>query len=106
MIPIGMVLVWAGYSVGLWGWCLIRDYDVTLGALMSPVHPYGSGKGQSWPPPPLPDTQTFPGKQAAAGSGPGPGAGPGGGGTPPPSKSGKCPPGFLNVGGKCLSEMS
>jgi hypothetical protein len=63
-----MLLTWAGYSVGLWGWCLLRGYDVTLGQLMSPTHPYGSGKGQGWPPQAMPDTQVFPGGPAAASS--------------------------------------
>ena len=67
MLPVGMLLTWAGYSVSLWGWCLLRGYDVTLGQLMSPVHPYGSGKGQPWPPAPIPDSQVFPGGAGAGG---------------------------------------
>jgi hypothetical protein len=62
MLPVGMLLTWAGYSVSLWGWCLIRGYNVTLGQLMSPTHPYGSGKGQAWPPPLMSPNQIFPGK--------------------------------------------
>lgn len=62
MLPVGMLLTWAGYSVGLWGWCLIRGYNVTLGQLMSPAHPYGSAKGQAWPPPLMSPNQIFPGK--------------------------------------------
>jgi hypothetical protein len=62
MLPVGMLLTWAGYSVSLWGWCLIRGYNVTLGQLMSPTHPYGSGKGQAWPPPLMSPDQIFPGK--------------------------------------------
>lgn len=62
MLPVGMLLSWAGYSVSLWGWCLIRGYNVTLGQLMSPLHPYGSGKGQAWPPPLMSANQIFPGK--------------------------------------------
>lgn len=66
MVAVGMLLVWGGYSVSLWGWSLLRGYNVTFGQLVSPTHPYGSGKGQKWPPPQLPDTQIFPGKQAPA----------------------------------------
>lgn len=66
MLPAGMLIVWAGYSVSLWGWCLLRGYDVTLGQLMSPMHPYGSGKGEKWPPKRLPDDVIFPGRAAAA----------------------------------------
>ena len=30
MVGIGMLLGWAGYSLGLFGWTMIRGYDVTL----------------------------------------------------------------------------
>jgi hypothetical protein len=38
MPAIGFGIVWAGYTLGLWGYCLIRGYDVTLGELANPVH--------------------------------------------------------------------
>ena len=38
MPAIGFGLAWAGYTLGLWGWCLLRGYDVTLGELANPVH--------------------------------------------------------------------
>ena len=38
MPAIGMGLIWAGYTGALWGYCLIRGYDVTLGQLANPVH--------------------------------------------------------------------
>lgn len=66
MVAIGMVMVWAGYSGALWGYCLIRGYNVTLGQLTSPLHPYGSGKGQTWPPPLIPPGQLMPGAAPAA----------------------------------------
>jgi hypothetical protein len=59
---IGMGLGWLGYALGLWGWSLLRGYNVTLGQLMSPLHPYSG----AWPPAALPATQTLPGKQTAA----------------------------------------
>ena len=62
MVAVGMLLIWGGYSVGLWGWCLLRDYDLTFGQLTSPVHPY-SGK---WPPAKIPGTQIWPSGAAAA----------------------------------------
>lgn len=67
MVAVGFLLVWAGYSVGLWGWCLLRDYDVTLGQLMSPFHPY-NGK---WPPAPIGDDVIWPGGRTPASSGSG-----------------------------------
>ena len=68
MLAVGMLLTWAGYSVTLWGWCLIRGYDVTLGQLMSPTHPYGSGKGQAWPPPVMSPDVIFPGARSGKAS--------------------------------------
>jgi hypothetical protein len=90
MLAMGMLLIWGGYSISLWGWCLIRDYDVTLGQLVSPVHPYGSGKGQLWPPQQLSTSVIFPGQAAAAAS---PSASPASGATPKPGAPGVQPPG-------------
>jgi hypothetical protein len=61
MVAVGMALVWAGYSVGLWGWCLIRDYNLTFGQLVSPTHPYSG----TWPPAPIPSSQIWPGATTA-----------------------------------------
>ena len=83
VLPIGMLLTWAGYSVSLWGWCLLRGYNVTLGQLMSPVHPYGSAKGQPWPPPLMGSDQIFPGKGQASATGTG---------TAPPSSAAPAQP--------------
>lgn len=95
MLPVGMVLVWAGYSVGLWGWCLIRGYNVTLGQLMSPTHPYGSGKGQAWPPPLMSPNQIFPGKNTGQSAPAAAGAKPSGGNAAAglPAPSGRLGPG-------------
>ena len=57
MVAVAMVLVWAGYGAGLFGWTLFEDYDLTLGQLMSPVHPYAG----AWPPAKIPSGQTWPG---------------------------------------------
>ena len=39
MPALAMGIGFLGYSVGLWGYCLLRGYDVTIGSLMSPLHP-------------------------------------------------------------------
>lgn len=57
MVAVGMLLIWGGWSVGLWGWALLRDYDVTFGQLVSPTHPYSG----AWPPAKIPATQIWPG---------------------------------------------
>jgi hypothetical protein len=71
MLGIGILLVWAGYGVGSYGWCLLRGYDVPFRAWMSPLNPY------QWPaggPTFIPDNQLFPtgqGGQPAAPKQPG-----------------------------------
>ena len=65
MVAVGMLLVWAGYGSGLFGWCLWSDYDLTFGQLLSPVHPYTG----PWPPAKIPAGQTWPGGKATAATG-------------------------------------
>lgn len=84
MVAVAMLLIWGGYGASLWGWCLFRDYDLTFGQLMSPLHPYGSGKGQGWPPAKLDPSVIWPGQTPAAG---GSGSSGGGGGKLPPNIS-------------------
>lgn len=43
MIAIGMGIAWAGYSVALWGYCLLHGVDVKFTQLINPVHPYTGG---------------------------------------------------------------
>jgi hypothetical protein len=57
MVAVAFVLMWAGYGLADFGWCLFRDYDVTLGQLMSPLHPYDG----PWPPATIPAGQIWPG---------------------------------------------
>jgi hypothetical protein len=37
MTAIGMGLTFAAYTLGLWGYCLVKSYDVTFGALFKPT---------------------------------------------------------------------
>ena len=30
VLAIGLGLAWAGYAAGIWGYCLVRGYDVTF----------------------------------------------------------------------------
>lgn len=77
MVAVGFLLIWAGYSTGLWGWCLLRDYDLSMGQLMSPFHPYAG----PWPPAKIGDDVIWPGSRSAPA--PGPAAGPSPGGSVP-----------------------
>jgi hypothetical protein len=61
MVAVGMLLIWGGYGTGLWGWCLIRDYDLTFGQLLSPAHPYSG----PWPPAKIGSDVIWPGGRTA-----------------------------------------
>ena len=41
---IGVVMVWAGYAVGIWGYCLVVGYDVPFTGLFGNTWP-GGGQG-------------------------------------------------------------
>jgi hypothetical protein len=41
---IGFAVAWAGYAIGIWGYCLLRDYNVTLPGLFKTTWP-GSSSG-------------------------------------------------------------
>lgn len=63
MPAIGLGIVWAGYSLGLWGYCLIRGYNVTLGQLLDPRNTvtWATIKGST-----VPQGSILPGSSAAA----------------------------------------
>lgn len=42
MIALGLGTVWAGYYLLMYGYCLVRGYNVTFGALMHSTWPGGS----------------------------------------------------------------
>lgn len=60
VVAVGMLVVWLGYTVEFYGYTLLKGYDVTFGQLASPAHPYGSGRGQNWPPPLIKQGQVLP----------------------------------------------
>lgn len=39
MVAIGMALVFAGYAVGIWGYTLVRGYDVSFGNVFAMAWP-------------------------------------------------------------------
>lgn len=63
MMALGVGVLWFGYGIASWGYLLVKGYDVTLGAWLSPLHPYSG----SWPPPLIGDRNpgsVFPKSQA------------------------------------------
>lgn len=39
MVALGVGTMWAGYSIALWGYCLVRGYDVPFTALFRSTWP-------------------------------------------------------------------
>lgn len=105
MPAIGFGVAWAGYTLMLWGYLLLHGDDVTLGQLVNPVHRLDWKTATAAK---IPAGQILPGgATAASASGSGPG-----GSTPIPGSAavkpktpGKCPPGYLWDGSKCLQEL-
>lgn len=68
MIAVGVLLGWAGYAIGTYGYILVKGWDIPWSAWVTPVSPY------TWPKPPatpplIPDGQLFPSAASAAQSG-------------------------------------
>ena len=40
MLPLGMILGFAGYGLGSWGYILVKGYNITLREWFSPLHPF------------------------------------------------------------------
>lgn len=54
MPAIGMGLLFGAYTLGFWGWSLIKGYDISVAAIVIP----GRWQG-GWPPAVMPDTQVL-----------------------------------------------
>lgn len=63
MLTFGMLITWAGYAVGSWGYCLIKGYDITFREWVSPLNSYSYPSGG---PKPIPKGQLLPGGSASA----------------------------------------
>jgi hypothetical protein len=53
---IGIVLAMVGYTVGSWGYVLVKGYNITLVQWVSPLHPFSG----AWPPQCVPPGFIFP----------------------------------------------
>lgn len=58
MVAIGMALVWGGYAIGIWGYCLVNGYDVTFGSLFGTKWASAQSGGAATPLPLPPDPGT------------------------------------------------
>jgi hypothetical protein len=45
MVAIGLALAWGSYTVGIWGYCLVRGYDVGFTQLFGAAWPVSFGGG-------------------------------------------------------------
>lgn len=61
-----MVMLWAGYTLMLWGYCLVKGYAIGIADLTIPGRYTGT-----WPPPLTVDGKSQPPPQAPPGSHPG-----------------------------------
>ena len=39
MIPIGVFMAWGGYTIAMWGYCLVRGYNVTFLSMFKTTWP-------------------------------------------------------------------
>lgn len=62
MLAAGILLIWAGYAVGSWGYVLIQGWDIPFRSWVSPFNPYQFAPGT--PPPTIPPSQVLPGRAA------------------------------------------
>lgn len=69
MVAIAIGLVWAGYTGALYGYCLLRGYNITPRQLLSPSWPPLKGKQPPGQTGPQGGTGFGPGGQAGGGAG-------------------------------------
>ena len=62
MPAFGFGLVWFGYSVGSYGYFLVRGYAVKFSDWLNPVHPYKGNPSKAGP---IPKGQIFPSGKAS-----------------------------------------
>lgn len=59
MLVLGFAVLWFGYDVTSWGYCLIRGWNITFIEWSNPLHPYQWPKDGS-DPPKIPQGKTWP----------------------------------------------
>ena len=59
-MAVALGICWAGYTLGIWGYCLVRGYDVPFTGLFSSTWPGGGQQPASGTVPPAdPGTGTY-----------------------------------------------
>jgi hypothetical protein len=66
VIALGFGIMWLGYLQGMYGWTLLKGWDIPWHSLADPIHPY------QWPasgsPPLIPKGQVLPSSGSSSGS--------------------------------------
>lgn len=57
-----VIMTWASYAVGTWGWVLLKGYDITFRTWVNPLRPFIWPAGQV---PLIPGGQIWPSAPAA-----------------------------------------
>ena len=47
MMAVAIGVAWAGYAVGIWGYCLVRGYDVPFTGVFKSQWPGGAAAGNN-----------------------------------------------------------
>ena len=64
MLPIAFIVTLSGYGLTSWGYCILKGWDIPLGAWFNPVHPWEWTKDNAASPPLIPATQVNPSSSA------------------------------------------
>jgi hypothetical protein len=66
MLPLGMVVTFAGYGLASYGFLMVKGYNITFKQWFSPLHPFqGALNSNGY----VPQGQLFPGSTPGAGGG-------------------------------------
>lgn len=59
MAAVALGIIWGGYTLGIWGYCLVRGYDVPFTGLFSATWPGGGQSSGTTVVPSDPGTGTY-----------------------------------------------
>lgn len=66
MLAVAFGVMWAGYTVTTWGYCVLKGWNITLAEWADPLHPWEWDATTAAEPPKIPATQVWPSKSAKA----------------------------------------
>ena len=66
MLPLGMLITFAGYGLASYGYVLVKGWDITFASWWNPLNPWEWTAASAASPPVIPPTQVLPSAAAAA----------------------------------------